>query len=85
MALDIRYARNGGVAIAYQVVGDGETDLAYVPDFVSTWSRAFAISGSSCAQASTPVAGNGLPLEDRGERELKGVPGSWRLYRAISE
>ena len=35
MALDIRYARNGGVAIAYQVVGDGETDLAYVPDFVS--------------------------------------------------
>ena len=35
MAADIRYARNGGVAIAYQVVGDGETDLAYVPDFVS--------------------------------------------------
>jgi class 3 adenylate cyclase len=32
---DIRYARNGGVAIAYQLVGDGETDLAYVPDFVS--------------------------------------------------
>jgi class 3 adenylate cyclase len=27
--------RNGGVAIAYQVTGDGETDLAYVPDFVS--------------------------------------------------
>ena len=35
MAAEIRYARNGGVAIAYQVVGDGETDLAYVPDFVS--------------------------------------------------
>jgi len=35
MALDIRYARNGGVAIAYQVVGDGETDLAYVPDYCS--------------------------------------------------
>jgi class 3 adenylate cyclase len=32
---DIRYARSGGVAIAYQLVGDGETDLAYVPDFVS--------------------------------------------------
>jgi class 3 adenylate cyclase len=32
---EIRYARNGGVAIAYQQVGDGETDLAYVPDFVS--------------------------------------------------
>ena len=35
MTADIRYARNGGVAIAYQLVGDGETDLAYVPDFVS--------------------------------------------------
>jgi class 3 adenylate cyclase/pimeloyl-ACP methyl ester carboxylesterase len=31
----IRYVRNGGVAIAYQVVGDGETDLVYVPDYVS--------------------------------------------------
>jgi class 3 adenylate cyclase len=33
--LDIRYARSGGVAIAYQVVGDGETDLVFVPDFMS--------------------------------------------------
>jgi class 3 adenylate cyclase len=33
--LDIRYARNGGVAIAYQVVGDGDVDLVYVPDYVS--------------------------------------------------
>jgi class 3 adenylate cyclase len=32
---EIEYARNGGVAIAYQVVGDGDTDLIYVPDYVS--------------------------------------------------
>jgi class 3 adenylate cyclase len=32
---DIRYARNDGVAIAYQVVGDAERDLVLVPDFVS--------------------------------------------------
>jgi class 3 adenylate cyclase/pimeloyl-ACP methyl ester carboxylesterase len=32
---EIRYARNGGVAIAYQVVGDGEIDLISVPDYVS--------------------------------------------------
>jgi class 3 adenylate cyclase/pimeloyl-ACP methyl ester carboxylesterase len=32
---EIRYARNGGVAIAYQVVGEGEIDLVYVPDYVS--------------------------------------------------
>lgn len=25
------------------------------------------------------VAGSGLQFEDRGEHELKGVPGSWRL------
>jgi class 3 adenylate cyclase len=31
----IRYAHNGGVAIAYQVVGEGEVDLVYVPDWMS--------------------------------------------------
>jgi class 3 adenylate cyclase/alpha-beta hydrolase superfamily lysophospholipase len=29
------------------------------------------------------VAGSGLPFENRGEQELKGVPGTWRLYRAV--
>jgi class 3 adenylate cyclase len=28
------------------------------------------------------VAGTGVVLDDRGERELKGVPGCWRLYAA---
>src|SRR5215468_9430090 len=32
---EIRYVRNGGVAIAYQVVGDGEVDLVYVPAYSS--------------------------------------------------
>jgi class 3 adenylate cyclase/pimeloyl-ACP methyl ester carboxylesterase len=32
---DNRSARSGGVAIAYQVVGDGEVDLVYVPDWTS--------------------------------------------------
>jgi pimeloyl-ACP methyl ester carboxylesterase len=32
---EIRYTRSGGVAIAYQVVGDGDVDLVYVPDFMS--------------------------------------------------
>jgi class 3 adenylate cyclase len=26
------------------------------------------------------VVGSGMEFEDRGERELKGVPGKWRLY-----
>ncbi len=29
------------------------------------------------------VAGSGLSFEDAGEHELKGVPGSWRLYRVV--
>ena len=33
--IDIRYARNGGVAIAYQIVGEGDVDLVYVPDYMS--------------------------------------------------
>jgi class 3 adenylate cyclase len=32
---EIRYARNGGVAIAYHVVGAGDVDLVLVPDWVS--------------------------------------------------
>jgi class 3 adenylate cyclase len=26
------------------------------------------------------VAGSGIEFEDRGTRELKGIPGEWRLY-----
>jgi class 3 adenylate cyclase len=26
------------------------------------------------------VAGSGLQFEDRGEYELKGVPGTWKLF-----
>jgi pimeloyl-ACP methyl ester carboxylesterase len=30
------------------------------------------------------VAGSGLAFEDAGEHELKGVPGSWHLYRVVA-
>ncbi|HWO69455.1 MAG TPA: hypothetical protein VNP94_01670 [Actinomycetota bacterium] len=29
------------------------------------------------------VAGSGLSFEDAGERELKGVPDRWHLYRVV--
>ncbi len=35
MEPEIRYVRGGGVAIAFQVLGSGETDLIYVPDYMS--------------------------------------------------
>jgi class 3 adenylate cyclase/pimeloyl-ACP methyl ester carboxylesterase len=30
------------------------------------------------------VVGSGIEFDDRGEHELKGVPGVWRLYRVVS-
>jgi class 3 adenylate cyclase len=32
---EIRYARSGDVSIAYQVIGEGEHDIVFVPGFVS--------------------------------------------------
>ena len=30
------------------------------------------------------VAGSGIDFDDRGEHELKGVPGKWRLFAIVS-
>jgi len=30
------------------------------------------------------VAGSGIEFEERGEHQLKGVPGTWRLYAVRS-
>jgi class 3 adenylate cyclase len=35
VSLDIRYARSGGISIAYQVVGEGDVDLVFVHGYVS--------------------------------------------------
>ncbi len=31
------------------------------------------------------VSGSGLTFEDRGQRQLKGIPGTWQLYVASRE
>jgi class 3 adenylate cyclase len=50
--------------------------------------RVAALAGPSEVLVSSTVkdlvAGSGLVFEDRGERELKGVPDRWRLYRVVS-
>jgi class 3 adenylate cyclase len=47
--------------------------------------RIGALAGPSEVLTSHTVrdltAGSGIRFEDVGEHELKGVPGSWRLYR----
>jgi class 3 adenylate cyclase len=42
-----------------------------------------ASAGELLASAAVPmlVAGSGIEFEDRGEHALKGVPGTWRLFR----
>jgi class 3 adenylate cyclase len=30
------------------------------------------------------VAGSGIEFDDRGEHQLKGVPGTWRLFSVVS-
>jgi class 3 adenylate cyclase len=45
-----------------------------------------ARGGELLTSAAVPllVAGSGLEFEDRGEHELKGVPGTWRLFTVSS-
>lgn len=42
---ETRYALSGDVSIAYQVVGEGDVDLVYVPPFVSNMELAWQLSG----------------------------------------
>jgi class 3 adenylate cyclase len=44
-----------------------------------------AEAGEILVSAAVPmlVAGSGFEFEDRGEHELKGVPGSWRLFAVV--
>jgi hypothetical protein len=71
VGLDIRYARSGGVSIAYQVVGDGDVNLVDVPDYVSNVVYAWE------SRHRRPFYES---LAQRFRLILKGVPGDWRLY-----
>jgi len=48
--------------------------------------QAEAAAGEVMVSATTRdlVAGSGIAFEARGVRELKGVPGEWRLYQVSS-
>ena len=56
---------------------------------VTLGARIAGVAGPSQVLVSSTVkdlvAGSGLSFEDVGERELKGVPDRWRLYRATAE
>jgi class 3 adenylate cyclase len=62
-----------------ELMGDDVGGIA-----VHIGARVGALAGPSEVLVSSTVkdlvAGSGLAFTDRGERELKGVPGTWRLY-----
>jgi class 3 adenylate cyclase len=68
---DVSYARSGDVAIAYQVVGDGATDLVVVPFLSNIWSLwhlpAFGDFAAKAARGRRVVLINprGVGLSDR--------------------
>ena len=65
-----------------ELSGEGPRGLA-----VDIGARIGALAGPDEVLVSRTVAdliaGSGIKLADRGEHQLKGVPGSWRLYEAV--
>jgi class 3 adenylate cyclase len=58
------------------------TDIAGIGVHIAARVLESAPAGGLLVSAAVPmlVAGSGFEFEDQGERELKGVPGSWRLF-----
>jgi class 3 adenylate cyclase/alpha-beta hydrolase superfamily lysophospholipase len=61
-------------------------DVAGMAVHIGARVAALAESGEVLVSSAIPplVVGSGIEFVDRGEHELKGVPGTWRLYRAVS-
>ncbi len=59
-----------------------ETDIAGIGVHIAARVMSAASPGDLLVSQAVPmlVAGSGIDFEDRGEHELKGVPGAWRLY-----
>jgi len=81
LGLEVRAGLHTGEV---EVMGDGVAGIA-----VHIAARVMAEAAPSEVLVSRTVTdlvvGSGLEFEDRGERSLKGVPGTWRLYRASDE
>jgi class 3 adenylate cyclase len=59
-----------------------ETDIAGIGVHIAARVLASSSPGQVWVSAAVPmlVAGSGFVFEDRGQHELRGVPGSWNLY-----
>jgi class 3 adenylate cyclase len=80
LGLDIRAGLHSG---EIELQGDDVAGMA-----VHIGARVSALAGDGEVLVSRTVtdlvAGSGIEFEDRGEHELKGVPGTWHLYSVVS-
>lgn len=76
LGIEIRAGLHAGEC---ELLGDDVGGIA-----VHTGARVSALADANEILVSSTVkdlvAGSGIEFEDRGEHELKGVPGKWRLY-----
>jgi class 3 adenylate cyclase len=61
------------------------TEIAGIGVHIAARVVEHAAPGQLLTSAAVPmlVAGSGIEFEDRGERDLKGVPGTWRLFGVV--
>ena len=76
-AIDVRAGIHSG---EIELRGD---DVAGMAVHIGARVSALACPGEVLVSGAVPplVAGSGIEFVDRGEHELKGVPGAWRLFR----
>jgi class 3 adenylate cyclase len=63
-----------------------DNDIGGIAVHIAARIVALATSSDVLVSASVPplVVGSGIEFDDRGEHELKGVPGLWRVYAVSS-
>jgi class 3 adenylate cyclase len=80
---ETKFAWNGDVSLAYQVVGEGPVDLVYLQGYASN----VALSWDEVLVSETIrnlVAGSGMAFDERGRHRLKGVPDEWQIWAVRS-
>jgi len=88
---DVSYARSGDVAIAYQVVGEGPTDIVFVRgitgDLLSTWEQPLLVrhvEGLAAIGRVLMLDKRGTGLSDR-VREVQSVETTMDDVRAVMD
>jgi hypothetical protein len=81
--IEIRYAKQGDLHIAYRVTGEGPVDVVMVPNWVTDVEHTREGSPSTSEPESPRWRGSGIEFEDRGTHKLKGVPDEWRIFSVV--